>query len=191
MVHILGADMMRARPQELRHLRSRVGFVFQKHNLVPRLSVLSNVLHGALARKSGPRVWFQSFATGKDREEALDCLDLVGLAHLAGRRADRLSGGQSQRVAIARALMQRPEMVIADEPVASLDPSAGSEVMELFVRVMREKGLTLIFASHHLEHALQYSDRVVGLRNGQVELEADSANESAESLSEIYGTASS
>lgn len=186
-VKLLGKNISKIRGQELRETRAAVGFVFQKHNLVPRLSVLSNVLHGALASKSTPRLWYQGFAPASERARALDCLDQVGLADLANRRADGLSGGQSQRVAVARALMQEPKMIFADEPVASLDPSAGEEVMNLFLNLTKEKGLTFLFVSHHLEHALRFADRIIGLRNGGLELDAPSSSHTIESLKGIYG----
>jgi len=170
----------------LARLRAQVGFVFQRHNLVPRLSALSNVLHGVQARRAGPRTWFQALARKTDREEALHCLDLVGLADQAAKRADTLSGGQSQRVAIARALMQRPRLVFADEPVASLDPAAGEEVMELFVRLMRDEGLTLLFTSHHLRHALDYADRLVALSAGRKVLDRPTAGQSLDALKAVY-----
>lgn len=170
----------------LRTLRAKVGFVFQRHNLVPRLSVLTNVIHGAQARHTGPGTWFHGLAPRRLREEALHCLDLVGLADLAGRRADHLSGGQSQRVAIARALMQRPRIVFADEPVASLDPNAGEEVMGLFVDLIRRHGLSLLFTSHNLRHAIDYSDRLLGLRQGRLQLDAPSARQDVETLRAFY-----
>jgi phosphonate transport system ATP-binding protein len=173
----------------LRALRARVGFVFQRHNLVPRLSALSNVLHGALSRQDGPRVWFQALAPDHLREEALICLDRVGLAKFAGQRADRLSGGQSQRVAIARALMQKAEIVFADEPVASLDPAAGEEVMALFADLNRREGLTFVFTTHNLRHALDRADRVVALRAGRVEIDAPSRTLGIEELQGLYGQA--
>ncbi|WP_236615077.1 phosphonate ABC transporter ATP-binding protein [Desulfovibrio sp. X2] len=185
-VRILGREVGALSPRELRALRARVGFVFQKHNLVSRLSALSNVLHGAQARSASPRLWLQALARDGDRLEALRCLEKVGLAHLAERRADRLSGGQSQRVAIARALMQRPQIIFADEPVASLDPQAGTEVMEIFLELIRREGITLLFTSHSLAQALHYSDRVVGLRGGRIELDAPSASLNQEHLRGIY-----
>jgi phosphonate transport system ATP-binding protein len=111
----------------------------------------------------------------------------VGLAHLAERRADQLSGGESQRVAIARALMQAPRLVLADEPVASLDPKAGEEVMHLFVDLMRREGVTLFFTTHHLDHALRYADRVLALHGGQLILDAPTATLDHERLRGLYG----
>jgi phosphonate transport system ATP-binding protein len=185
-VWCFGEELVHTSARKLRRLRAQIGFVFQRHNLVPRLSALSNVLHGALSRRSGPRAWFHAIAPRRERKRALCCLDRVGLAHLAGRRADHLSGGESQRVAIARALMQRPRLVLADEPVASLDPKAGEEVMTLFVELMRREVVTLLFSTHHLEHALQYSDRVLGLRDGVLTLNAPTASLDRAQLQGLY-----
>jgi phosphonate transport system ATP-binding protein len=171
-VAVLGRDIGAARGRDLRALRARVAFVFQRHNLVPRLSALSNVLHGAMARGAGASAWFQATAPKRLRDEALDCLDRVGLVDSARVRADRLSGGQSQRVAVARALMQRAELVLADEPVASLDPAAGEEVMALFARLNAREGLTFVFTTHNIDHALAYGARAVALKNGRVALDA-------------------
>lgn len=185
-VHLHGQKLDGRCARTLRHLRSEVGFVFQKHNLVPRLSVLSNVLHGSMARTRGPRQWLQSLARSEDRDYAMYCLEQVRLGHLAERRADHLSGGQSQRVAVARALMQRPRAIFADEPVASLDPQAGEEVMETFADLARNHGLTLVFVSHHLEHALTYAERVLGLRDGRLDLDAPTGRETLGSLRSLY-----
>jgi phosphonate transport system ATP-binding protein len=185
-VHLHGETLTGTPARHLRKMRSSVGFVFQKHNLVPRLSVLSNVLHGGMARSRGPRHWHHALASQEDRDYAMHCLDQVSLAHLAERRADHLSGGQSQRVAVARALMQKPRTIFADEPVASLDPQAGEEVMETFAKLARDHGLTLVFVSHHLDHALHYADRVLGLRGGRLDLDAPTSSESTESLRSLY-----
>lgn len=172
--------------RDLRKARNRVGFVFQKHGLVPRLSVLTNVLHGTLAHHSGPRHWFQGFAAQADREKAMHCLSQVGLVHLSHKRCDELSGGQSQRVAIARALMQEPSILFADEPTASLDPQSGEEVMELFAALGRANGLTLFFVSHHIEHALHYADRIIGVREQRLMLDSASSTETLTSLRGFY-----
>ncbi|MEE4136655.1 MAG: ATP-binding cassette domain-containing protein [Desulforhopalus sp.] len=186
-VRLLGSDITTLGARQLRGMRAKVGFVFQRHNLVARLSALSNVLHGVQARKKGPGTWFHSIAPQKDREEAMAQLHSVGLAHLAERRVDGLSGGESQRVAIARALMQRPKIVMADEPVASLDPLAGDEVMGLFLHRIKDDGLTLLFVSHNLDHALRYADRIIGLRDGRVELDTPSKTENLTTSRELYG----
>lgn len=186
-IRLFGQDVRAQKGAALRRLRARVGFVFQRHNLVPRLSVLSNVLHGALARGGGARAWFHPTAQRRHREEAMSWLARVGLADHAGQRADRLSGGQSQRVAIARALMQRPDIIFADEPVASLDPAAGAEVMALFGRLIHDEGLTFVFATHHLRHALDHAERVIGLRAGVIEVDVAATATDEATLRHFYG----
>jgi phosphonate transport system ATP-binding protein len=185
-VAVLGTETGNLGRQTLRRLRARVGFVFQRHNLVPRLSVLSNVIHGAQSRRPWPLAWSQSTAPRAMRDEAMDCLGQVHLDGLAAQRADRLSGGQSQRVAIARALMQRPAMMFADEPVASLDPAAGEEVMALFVDLSRRRNLTVLFTTHAMEHATKYGERVVGLRDGRVALDSGASALDASRLRRFF-----
>lgn len=185
-VRVLGSDMTSLSHEQLRRMRSQVGFVFQRHNLVSRLSVLSNVLHGVQARRKGPQTWFHCLAPQKERQAAMTQLQRVGLTHLAGQRVDQLSGGESQRVAIARALMQQPKIMMADEPVASLDPNAGEEVMRLFLSLIRDQGLTLLFVSHNLEHALRYADRIIGLRDGCLELDQSSESANLLMLRSLY-----
>jgi phosphonate transport system ATP-binding protein len=186
-IRLLGREVRALDRRPLRSLRAAVGFVFQRHNLVAQLSVLSNVLHGAQARHGGPMVWYHPLAPRPLREEAMHCLELVGLADFAAQRADRLSGGQSQRVAIARTLMQRPRLMFADEPVASLDPQAGEEVMELFAGLIRRQRLTLVFTSHHIDHALRFGDRVVALSSGGISLDQPADALDAAALRRIYG----
>lgn len=185
-VQLLDHDIASANQAALRRLRAQTGLVAQKHNLVPRLSVLTNVIHGFLGQHSGPRYWSQSFAPAQARIAAIEALDKVGLAHLASRRADRLSGGQSQRVAIARALVARPRLLIADEPCASLDPSAGEEIMAMFFDLVRSEGVTVVFTSHHIDHALTYGDRVLGLAEGRMKLDATAASLAASDLRGLY-----
>ncbi len=185
-VRLLGETTNDARGKQLRALRARVGLVSQKHNLVPRLSVLSNVLHGLLGRHPGMRHWNHMLAPQASRDAALEALRQVGLESFALRRADRLSGGQSQRVAIARAIVSGPEVLFADEPCASLDPAAGEEVMELFFRLVQDKGVTVVFTSHNITHALRYGDRVLGLAQGRVKLDATAASLSQPELRELY-----
>lgn len=185
-IDLLGTPIMGARRAALNRIRAQVGFVFQKHNLTSRLSALSNVIHGTQSRFKGPRTWHQAFAPAQAREEAMEMLDLVGLADRAGSRVDQLSGGQSQRIAIARALMQRPRIIFADEPVASLDPTAGEEVMELLIRLARTRGVTVLFTTHNIRHALDYSERIVGLKAGSIAMDAPPAQCDAETLRTFY-----
>lgn len=185
-ITVLGQSVTGAGRGNLTRIRSRVGVVFQRHNLVPRLSALSNVVHGVQARARGFRTWSQAFALKAVRDEAMVCLDRVGLADKARQRADSLSGGQSQRVAIARMLMQRPEVVLADEPDASLDPQSGDEVMNLLYRLTRDKGLPLLVISHRLEHTIAYSDRIVGLAGGHISLDIASSDADPAALRSFF-----
>jgi len=185
-VHLLGQQPNEATGGELRKIRAQVGLVSQKHNLVPRLSVLSNVVHGLLGQHPGLRHWSHSLAPQSSRDAAMQALERVGLAGFASRRADRLSGGQSQRVAIARAIVGGPKVLFADEPCASLDPSAGEDVMELFFRLVRDEDVTVVFTSHNIEHALKYGDRVLGLAQGRIQLDATAASLSSADLRGLY-----
>jgi phosphonate transport system ATP-binding protein len=185
-VELFGERLAATRRGSLRRLRGRIGFVAQKHNLVARLSALSNVVHGRLAERPGPRQWLHGIAPRAIREEALAALDRVGLADMAMRRSGTLSGGQSQRVAIARALVGRPRLILADEPAASLDPTAGEVVLATFAEVARGSGTTLVFTTHNMEHALRYAGRVLGLRNGGLALDAPTARLSAGTLRDLF-----
>lgn len=185
-IRLLGEDVRALGAPGLKRLRSRVGFVFQRHNLVTRLNALTNVVHGVQSRMSGPRTWIQALAPREVRAEALHCLERVGLADKAMARVDTLSGGQSQRVAVARMLMQRPELVIADEPDASLDPKSGEEVMATLAALASEQKATLIFVSHRMENAIRFSDRVVGLGGGRVALDKPSALVSEAELTRFF-----
>ncbi|HHH21058.1 MAG TPA: phosphonate ABC transporter ATP-binding protein [Nitratifractor sp.] len=185
-IHFLDRDITKIKKKELRKVRSQVGFVFQKHNLVPKLSVLSNVMHGKLSEKKGPRYWYESLAPKQCREEAMESLRAVGLEDFAKRKTTDISGGQSQRVAIARALMQKPKIIFADEPVASLDPKNGEKIMELFYNLAKEKNITLIFVSHNVDHALNYSDRVIALNRGVINIDKDSKSCTKDAIGCIY-----
>lgn len=181
-ITIDGKDLRSLPRRAKRHAKARIGMVFQKHNLQPRLSVLTNVLHGAFARGYGPRVWRQQWAPYGERERAMHCLEMVGLGHLSGRLARELSGGQSQRVAIARCLMQEPDILLADEPAASLDPAAGEEVMGMFSSLCQQQGLTLVVVSHDMVHAVRYADRIIGLRDGCIAIDCTTDQVNAEEL---------
>jgi len=150
-------------------LKNKIGFIFQKHNLVNRLSVLTNIIHGKLGQTNNPLYWFQCFAPNSIRKTAANLLKELNLPQeLLSNRASDLSGGQSQRVAIARALISNPELILADEPVASLDPAAGELVMNQLVSAAKEHNATLIYVSHNLEHAVKYSDRIIFLKSGKI-----------------------
>lgn len=185
-VQVLGTEVTTASKREIAELRKDVGVVFQRINLVRELSVLTNVIHGSLGRARSPRNWFAASARAEQREEAMEALERVGLAHAADRRAEQLSGGQQQRVAIARMLMQRPQIVLADEPVAALDPRAGRAVMDLLWEVTEEQGLTLICTLHQLELARDYGSRVLALRDGVVEMDTHMSLVADEQLAGLY-----
>ncbi|NII52090.1 phosphonate ABC transporter ATP-binding protein [Frigoribacterium endophyticum] len=185
-VRVLGREVTRLTGRALRELRSEVGFIFQQFELVPSLTVLENVLTGSLAAVRGPRLGLWSYGRAA-KVEALARLERVGLLDRAYQRADTLSGGQQQRVAIARALMQRPQVLLADEPVASLDPESSDQVMALIREIAADEGLTVICSLHQVDLALSWADRIVGLRHGQVVLDTATEGLSKAQVMEIYG----
>ena len=185
-ISVLGQQLSQLTGRELRHLRSRIGFVFQQFELVGSLTVLENVLTGALAALRGPRLGLLSYPRELKRA-ALGHLDRVGLLAAAYQRADTLSGGQQQRVAIARALMQNPEILLADEPVASLDPESSEQVMNLIREIAVDNGLTVLCSLHQVDLALGWGDRIMGLRHGQVVLDTPTEGLSKSQVMEIYG----
>jgi phosphonate transport system ATP-binding protein len=182
----IGQDVRALKGRDLRTLRGRIGFIFQQFELVGPLTVLENVLTGSLSTLRGPRVGTWSYPR-ESRLKALAHLERVGLLERAYQRADTLSGGQQQRVAIARALMQDPEILLADEPVASLDPESSSQVMSLIREIAAERGLTVVCSLHQVELALGWGDRVVGLRAGEVVLDTPTDDLSKDKVMEIYG----
>ncbi len=184
-VRVFDTDLTTASRRETQMLRRRVGFVFQQFNLVPRATVLENVLTGALGRLRGPRFGVIGYSTSLRREAATH-LARVGLADRLFQRTGTLSGGQQQRVGIARMLMQRPELVLADEPVASLDPEASTAIMELLFRICAEDRLTVVCSLHQVELALRHGSRLVGLRDGKVVLDRPTYELSAADAMSVY-----
>ena len=172
---------------QLKKIRRNIGFVFQAHGLVKRLSVLSNVIHGLLGQGGSWRGFVQATAKADWRQRALEALAMVNLEDKALARVDQLSGGQAQRVAIARALIRQPQLMIADEPAASLDPAAGHEVMRQFADLTSEKGITLVFTSHDMDHALKYADRVVALKAGKVMIDQPASELTENDLKGVFG----
>ncbi|WP_433298623.1 phosphonate ABC transporter ATP-binding protein [Pseudonocardia sp. CA-142604] len=187
-VRVLGSDAGRARGAELRRLRTRIGFVFQQFHLVGSANVLENVCTGALGGLHGPRLGLLSYPR-RIRRAALEQLDRVGLADQRFQRADTLSGGQQQRVAVARALLQRPRILLADEPVASLDPESSAQVMQLIADVSREDGLTVLCSLHQVEVALSFGERIVGLRSGRVVLDRPAEDVGRSEAMAVYADA--
>ena len=184
-VEVNGTQVSSASNRELRKVRRDIGFVFQQFGLVGRTTCLENVLNGALGSLTGPRYGVWSYHKSL-RSQAFDQLDRVGLANQAYQRADTLSGGQMQRVAIARSLMQRPKIMLADEPVASLDPESSAQVLDLLLRVSIEDGMTVVVTLHQVELALGWATRIVGLRDGKVVLDRDATTLKQEDVMEVY-----
>ena len=181
-----GADVTHASGAELRRIRRRIGMIFQQFNLVKRSSVFANVLAGRL----GYRTTWRTIASRPSREDvalAFENLGRVGIADKAFGRADALSGGQQQRVGIARALMQRPELMLADEPVASLDPATSHSVMKYLEEINKKDGITVICSLHFLSLARRYGTRVVALRGGTVAFDGRPADIDDRRFKEIYG----
>lgn len=169
-VEVLGQTVTELSGKRLRALRRDIGFVFQSFNIVGRVSCLENVLSGALGRLKGPRYGVLSYPKSL-RREALDQLERVGLDDRAFQRTDTLSGGQQQRVAIARTLMQKPRVVLADEPVASLDPEISGQVMDVLFRSCVEDNITVLCSLHQVDLALGWANRLIGLRDGALVLD--------------------
>jgi phosphonate transport system ATP-binding protein len=186
LVSVDGLPVTGASQNDLRGVRARVGFVFQQFNLLKRLSVLENVLVGTLSRVDMWRSLLGRFPGG-ELERARRTLRRVGLAGLDDRRADTLSGGQQQRVAIARALVQEPRVLLADEPMSSLDPALSRSVMEFLQDINREDGLTVIASLHVLDLAVTYGRRIVGLRAGRVVHDGSPAGLTQAAAEAIFG----
>jgi len=166
-------------------LRKETGMVFQDFNLVNNLSAINNVLTGLLDSSNNFTSMLYLF-TKEQKKQALSCLEMVGLLDKAYSRVDQLSGGQKQRVGIARAIIKNPALLLADEPVASLDPMISNSIMSLLWSIRRQIGLTVICNLHQVDLALKYSDRIIGLSGGRVVLDAPSADVSEEYIRKIY-----
>lgn len=185
-VRVLGRDVQKLSKKELRELRLDIGMIFQHFNLVGPMSALENVCTGALGHLRGPRVSLMMYPK-EVRREAMDRLDRVGMAERAYQRTDTLSGGQQQRVAIARTLMQRPKVLLADEPVASLDPVSAQQVMDLLQKICREEDLTVVTSLHQVPLALHMGDRIIGLHSGKMVFDAATEDLDEDTANQIYG----
>src|SRR5919202_244804 len=178
-------DITAASPDELRKIRRSIGMIFQQFNLVRRSTVLTNVLHGRLGYASTWQSLLSHYGEDDYRRAVIN-LDRVGLRERAHNRADRLSGGQQQRVAIARALMQEPKIMLADEPVASLDPATSHSVLKYLQQINRE-GMTVICSLHFLSLARTYGTRVIALKAGRLMFDGKPSEIDAERFRSIYG----
>ena len=184
---ILGErDIARLGTGDLRRARRRIGMIFQEYALVERLTVMENVLSGRLGYVGFWRSFTRRYPA-TDIENAFRLLDRVGLSAHADKRADALSGGQRQRVGIARALAQHPELLLIDEPTASLDPKTSRQIMRLIVEICRERGLPAIINIHDVVLAQQFSDRIIGLKAGQLVFDGAPSRLSEDVLTTIYG----
>jgi len=173
---------------KVRHLRSRIGFIFQQFNLVNRLTVLENVLAGNLSNVSLGRSMVRQFSWD-EKERALTALERVGILNQAYKRASALSGGQQQRVAVARCLMQGAEIILADEPIASLDPESARKIMELLQHLNQDYGITVITSLHQVQMVQRYFERAIALRSGIVQFDGNTVDLTATELGLIYGSA--
>jgi len=185
-----GKDLSRMTGAQIRSTRRRIGTIYQQHNLVPSLSVLQNTLCGGLGRWSLAHTVRGMFRPHReDLEKAERAIECVGLIDKRDARADELSGGQQQRVAIARTLMQDPDVILADEPVASLDPRLADEIIDLLIQVAAQNKRTLVVSLHKVDVAVQRLPRIVALRNGGIEFDAASSDVSQSALKDLYSTA--
>lgn len=179
-------NMAQLQGSALRRARRHIGMVFQEYNLVDRLTVMENVLTGRLGYLSAWRAWRRKF-DARDFTEAQQLLDEVGLGDFAHRRADALSGGQRQRVGIARALMQRPAVLLADEPTSSLDPKTSIEIIQLLRAQGVQRNIPVMVNIHDVELARKFSDRIVGMTGGHVVYDGAPEGLTEEHLTTIYG----
>ncbi len=184
-----GIDVAKADNKMLREIRRQIGMIFQHFNLVKRSSVLTNVLSGRLGYVNPSSSLLHHFPS-QDRKRAFEALKMVGIADQAEKRADELSGGQQQRVGIARALMQEPKMILADEPVASLDPVLAHSILGYLEDINKQRNITILCSLHYLDLVQQYSTRVIGLRDGNLVYQGSNAEirkMTDTEFKEIYG----
>ena len=180
-----GTDVSSLSGKRLRKFRRGIGMVFQSFNLVTRTSVIKNVLSACVPDMPFWRVLLGAFRK-EDKIKALESLEKVGILDKAYVRADQLSGGQQQRVALARTLTQDPRIILADEPVAALDPVTARQVMQDFVHINQEMGISILLNIHHVELALEYADRIIGIRSGRIVYDGPSTNVDQAVLDAIY-----
>lgn len=181
-----GEDITAAKQDQLRRIRRQIGMIFQQFNLVNRLTVMTNVMTGRLGYTSTWRSILGRWSK-EDREQAMRSLELVGIAGKANNRADELSGGQQQRVGIARALMQEPRLLLADEPVASLDPATSHSVMKYVELLNQEHNVTVLCSLHFLSLARQYGTRIIALKAGELVFDGPPTEIDDQRFEEIYG----
>jgi phosphonate transport system ATP-binding protein len=182
-----GTDMRSLGRRELRRARTRIGMIFQHFNLVPRQTVIENVLHGRLGYKSTLHGSLGIYSDD-EKNHAVEVLERLGLAEAMHKRCDQLSGGQKQRVGIARSLVQDPRLILCDEPIASLDPSSAKTIMDHLYRISRDMKITILMNLHQVDIAIKYSDRIIGIREGEVVFDGDPKRLKKKTVAEIYGS---
>ncbi len=180
-----GVDVNTLRGAELRRYRRKVGMIFQSFNLVSRSTAIKNVLTADVPDMGFFKVLFGVFSK-EQKMRALESLDKVGILDKAYTRCDQLSGGQQQRVALARTLNQNPKIILADEPVASLDPITARQVMQDFVRINKDYNISILLNIHHIDLALQYCDRVIGVRAGEIVFDGPASTITQEQIDYVY-----
>ena len=183
-----GVEVDSLRGKELRRYRRKVGMIFQSFNLVTRSTAIKNVLTADVPDMPFFKVLFGIFSK-EQKMHALESLDKVGILDKAYTRCDQLSGGQQQRVALARTLNQNPKIILADEPVASLDPITAKQVMQDFVRINKEYNISILLNIHHVDLALKYCDRVIGIRAGEIVFDGPASTITQEQIDEVYNGA--
>lgn len=186
-VHLMGVDIPSLSPRELRRMRRQIGMIFQEYNLVERLTVMQNVLSGRLGYVGFWTSLRYRYAA-EDIRYAYALLDRVGLSGFENRRADALSGGQRQRVGIARALMQRPKLLLLDEPTASLDPNTSRQIMQLAQGVITEENMPALINIHDVGLAKAFCDRIIGMRDGKLVFDGTPDELTEDRLTDVYGS---
>jgi phosphonate transport system ATP-binding protein len=185
-IHISGEEIINAPTKKAEKIRGGIGMIFQNFNLVERETVLNNVLNGRLRYNKSIHTLFGKFSK-EDYIVARENIKRVGLEQYENDRANNLSGGQQQRVAIARTLSQKPDIILADEPVSSLDPKLMKEVMDLLKNICDEKGITLITSLHFLDFAKRYASRIIGMRTGEIVFDGKPEDLTEKDIVDIYG----
>lgn len=182
-----GEDMLKLSGQGLRRARAKLGMIFQHYNLVYRLTVIENVLHGRLGYKNDIQGILGIYSE-EEKEKALEVLGLLGLSEMVYRRCDQLSGGQKQRVGIARALIQDPKLILCDEPISSLDPSSSKIIMDYVKKIQKELGITVFVNLHQVDVAKRYAERILGFNDGELVYDGPPEGLDRERIENIYGT---
>ena len=185
-----GQDITHVKGKELRDVRTKTGMIFQHYNLVDRLSVIENVLHGTLGKKSTLSGMVGHY-TEEEKNTAFEILKELGLEQQVYKRCDELSGGQKQRVGIARAIMQQPKLILCDEPIASLDPKASKTIMDQLAEINKNKKITCIVNLHQVDVAMKYSQRIIGVAGGKIVYDGSPEKLDQETIHRIYQSSAS